>query len=115
MFCQNCGKEIAEQAVKCVHCGAEFDTGNQAKSPPPNYLAHSIIVTILCCWPLGIPAIVYAAQVNSKFAAGDYDGACEASKNAKKWTWISCVAGAIAFVVVVLVQLLGLAATAGQQ
>ena len=31
--------------------------------PIPNYLWQSIVVTILCCWPFGIPAIVYAAKV----------------------------------------------------
>ncbi|OGP54706.1 MAG: hypothetical protein A2Y65_03275 [Deltaproteobacteria bacterium RBG_13_52_11] len=55
----------------------------------PNYLAQAILVTIFCCVPFGIPAIVFAAQVNGKLAAGDYDGAVETSKKAKMWCWIS--------------------------
>src|SRR5438093_12052328 len=30
----------------------------------PNYLIQAILVTLCCCLPFGIPAIVYAAQVN---------------------------------------------------
>ncbi|MDB5191277.1 MAG: CD225/dispanin family protein [Segetibacter sp.] len=56
--------------------------------PPKNWLVESILVTIFCCLPFGIAGIVNAANVNSKFAAGDYNGAIESSKNAAKWTKI---------------------------
>jgi Interferon-induced transmembrane protein/GYF domain 2 len=55
----------------------------------PNYLWQSIVVTVLCCWPLGIPAIVYAAKVDGMKARGDIQGAMSASANAKKWCIIS--------------------------
>jgi len=58
-------------------------------APPKNYLVQSILVTICCCIPLGIPAIVYAAQVNSKYEAGDTAGAEEASRQAKFWCWLA--------------------------
>ena len=29
MFCQNCGKEIDDNAVICVHCGCEVKQGNK--------------------------------------------------------------------------------------
>lgn len=61
----------------------------QPQSPPPNYLAWAIITTILCCLPFGIVSIIYAAQVNSKWATGDYAGAQQSSKNAKIWAWVS--------------------------
>ncbi len=55
---------------------------------PKNYLVESILVTIFCCLPFGIAGIVFASQVNSKFAVGDFEGALSASKSAKKWmTW----------------------------
>jgi len=55
---------------------------------PKNYLIESIFVTLCCCQPLGIVGIVFASQVNSKFSSGDYAGAVQASKEAKKWmTW----------------------------
>lgn len=59
----------------------------------PNYLVPAILVTVLCCLPTGIAAIVYAAQVNSKVAGGDIVGAQVASKNAKMWCWISAGVG----------------------
>jgi len=55
----------------------------------PNYLVWSILSTLCCCLPAGIVAIVYAAQVDGKLAGGDYQGAVEASNNAKMWSWIS--------------------------
>lgn len=60
---------------------------------PENHLALAIITTILCCLPLGIVSIVFASQVNSKYAAGDYEGAEKASKNAKLFWIISLVLG----------------------
>ena len=56
--------------------------------PPRNWLAESILVTLFCCLPFGIAGIVNAAQVSSKFASGDYDGALRASQEAGKWTKI---------------------------
>ena len=52
---------------------------------PKNWLVESILVTIFCCLPFGIVGIVNAAQVNSRYAAGDYDGALNASREAAKW------------------------------
>jgi hypothetical protein len=62
---------------------------------PKNYLVESILTTICCCLPLGIVGIVYASQVNSKFALGDYEGAVQASNEAKKWMTWGIVAGVI--------------------
>ena len=61
----------------------------RAPQQVPNYLVPAILVTIFCCWPFGIPAIVYAAQVNGKLAIGDVAGALASSKNAKMWCWVS--------------------------
>lgn len=57
-------------------------------SQPKNWLVESILVTIFCCLPFGIVGIVNAAQVNSRYAAGDYDGANRASAEAGKWVKI---------------------------
>ena len=60
----------------------------QQNIPPKNWLVEAILVTLFCCLPFGIVGIVFAAQVNSKFAQGDYDGALGASKDAGKFTKI---------------------------
>ena len=62
-----------------------------ARPQVPNYLAQSILVTLFCCLPFGIPAIVFAAQVNGKLQAGDVAGAQESSRKAKMWCW--CAVG----------------------
>lgn len=67
----------------------------------PNYLVQSILVTLCCCLPLGIVAIVYAAQVNTKVTVGDMAGAQESSKKAKMWCWIAFGLGMLINVIVV--------------
>ncbi|WP_375436929.1 CD225/dispanin family protein [uncultured Hymenobacter sp.] len=76
--------------------------------PPKNWLVESILVTIFCCLPFGIVAIVNAANVNSRLSVGDYAGAQEASRNAGKWVKYGLI-GAVLQVVIPLglVALLG--------
>jgi hypothetical protein len=54
----------------------------------PNYLVQSILVTLCCCMPFGIPAIVYAPKVEGLVRMGNIVGAQEASAKAKMWCWI---------------------------
>ena len=42
--------------------------GGPGGAPPPNHLVWAILSTLFCCLPLGIASIVFAAQVNSKYA-----------------------------------------------
>jgi len=70
-------------------------------APPaniPNYLVFAILTTIFCCLPAGVVSIIYAAQVNSKIAAGDIAGAMASSKNAKMWAMISAGIGVVIIV-----------------
>jgi hypothetical protein len=67
----------------------DIEDATPRQGPVPNYLVQAILVTICCCLPGGIVAIVYAAQVNGKLASGDYTGARVASDTAKMWCWIS--------------------------
>ncbi|GGD33249.1 CD225/dispanin family protein [Pseudoxanthomonas indica] len=68
---------------------------NETPVQIPNYLAWSIISTVLAvclCCPLGflgIVAIVYSSQVNTKLAQGDVAGARRASDAAKTWCWVA--------------------------
>ena len=97
IFCIRCGTQNAAIASHCDRCGTPLlrpqASGIAAGAEVPNYLAQAILVTIFCCVPFGIPAIVFAAQVNGKLAAGDYEGAVETSKKAKRWCWISFLVG----------------------
>ncbi len=77
----------------------------------PNYLVPAII-SIFCCWPLAIPAIIFATQVNGKVAAGDIAGAQDASKKAKMFSFIAIGLGLVAIVIYVIwiVLIVGLSA-----
>lgn len=75
----------------------------------PNYLWQSIVVTIFCCWPFGIPAIVYAAKVDGLKARGDIAGAMAASSSAK--TWCMVAAGIWVALIVLWLLFAGLTAT----
>ena len=111
MYCTTCGREVASDARFCDNCGAavmDQQTGGPQYAPGmpyqgqagyggpvsvPNYLVQAILVTICCCLPAGIVAIVYAAQVNGKVASGDYEGALRYSRSAKTWCWVSLGVG----------------------
>ena len=92
MYCTRCGTPIPQGATQCPSCG---HPAGRFPIPPqiPNYLAASILVTLCCCLPFGIVALVYASQVNSKLAAGDVAGAQIASNNARLWCWIAFIVG----------------------
>lgn len=66
---------------------------------PSNYLVLSILVTLLCCLPGGIVAIVYSCQVNSLYNAGKITEAQNASKWARRWNVISIISMAILFLI----------------
>ena len=74
--------------------GQYAQPSRQSYRPPvvhevPNYLLQAILCTVFCCQPFGIVAIVFAAQVNGKLAAGDYHGAVSYSNSARTWCWVS--------------------------
>jgi Interferon-induced transmembrane protein/zinc-ribbon domain len=100
MFCRSCGTQNADNASTCIQCGAvlQATVATAAVPPPANNLAFAIVVTVLCCLPLGIPAIVYAAQVNTKAQAGDIAGAMESARRSRMWSWWSLGTGLVAFV-----------------
>lgn len=80
------------------------------KAPPSNYLVFAILVTIFCGKIFGIIAIIFAAQVNSKWNAGDYAGAINASKNAKLWAWISFAVGFALIMIFTMLSFFGIIA-----
>jgi ABC-type dipeptide/oligopeptide/nickel transport system permease component len=78
--------------------------------PPPNNLVLAIL-GLLCCWPIGIPAVVFAAQVNGKWASGDHAGAVDASAKAKKFAIIALVLGIVATVLYIILMVAGVVST----
>jgi Interferon-induced transmembrane protein len=79
------------------------EAGGPQDAPPPNYLVWAILSTVLCFPPLGVPAIMFSAQVNSKWAAGDFAGSRDASAKARKFARWAVAAAAAALVVLAVV------------
>jgi hypothetical protein len=61
---------------------------------------------------LAIVAIIFAAQVNGKVAAGDIQGATEASKKAKLFSYIAIGLGLGLGLIYVILMLLGVGLSA---
>ncbi len=68
---------------------------------PDNYLVWSILVTLLCCLPFGIVAIVKSCAVDSAYNNGNLELAQAEAAAAKKWCYISFGCGAVVAVVYV--------------
>jgi hypothetical protein len=82
---------------------------------PPAYTAQAITALVfgaLCCTPvagLAVVALVHGSKVKHLFAAGDYDGAQEASDKAKKWcniTALALIAAIVIFGILIIVSAL---------
>ena len=52
---------------------------------PPTYLWQAIVVTLFCCLPFGIVAIIYSTGVTSAYNSGNYELALSKSKTASLW------------------------------
>lgn len=93
---------------------------NMEQPPKPaNSLTMAIVATVLnifaCCgmyvgilgFILGIVAIVFSTQVDSKYKVGDYDGAESAAKNAKLLSMISLGVAAVGIIIVIIFMIIG--------
>ncbi|MBW8487538.1 CD225/dispanin family protein [Actinomadura parmotrematis] len=87
--------------------GAPGGYGQPAQPPPSNHLVWAILTTIFCCLPAGVVAIIFAAQVNSKWATGDYAGAMSSANNAKIWSIVSAVGGLLIAAIYIVLLVAG--------
>jgi len=107
MFCSQCGKEIPENAQSCPECQMKV---SQPQFAPANRvevksgLVQAILVTLFCCLPFGIVAIVYAAKVSGLVAAGDIAGAQEAARKSNMWAWVSVGVGLVANIIMIIIN-----------
>ena len=100
MYCRKCGASNSDAAATCHSCGDALQPVATSAPPPKisNYLVLSIVVTVLCCMPLGIPAIVHAAQVNARAQLGDVAGAQIYSRKARMWAFWGLGIGLVFYV-----------------
>ncbi|MGB9690508.1 CD225/dispanin family protein [Thermogutta sp.] len=114
MYCPKCGALNADHAVLCGQCGQALQNyAARQQVPPypppygqvyqpsmypkvPNYLPWAIVVTLFCCLPFGIVAIVYSVQANSLAKSGNYTEALKNAEKASFWMWLSFAIGLVA-------------------
>lgn len=133
MTCPNCGTNNLDTASICANCGRPLSASapppppmpppqSASYTPPPprvtpmggggmapgekipNYLILSIFTTLCCCMPIGIVAIIFSAQVNSKLAQGDIAGARNASGKAKMFAMIAIATWVVLVAISVLIN-----------
>tara|TARA_B100000676_G_C18036581_1_gene822153 strand:- start:1329 stop:1607 length:279 start_codon:yes stop_codon:yes gene_type:complete len=75
-----------------------------------NKMIKAVLVTLFCCLPFGIVAIVKASEVNGKLAAGDVEGAQFSAAEADKWANYGLILGIVGGVIYFLLQILGIVA-----
>lgn len=80
--------------------------GDKVPKMPPSYLVWAVVMTVLCCLPAGIVAIIFSSQVSSKYYSGDIEGATRASERAQIWIIISFVLGVLSATLYMPVALL---------
>ena len=84
--------------------GRTSNTHQQSSAPTPSYMAQAILVTLCCCMPLGIPAIVFASRVDGLVRMGNYSEAKACSDKAKMWCWIGFGLGIPANIIAIALQ-----------
>jgi hypothetical protein len=126
-FCNACGLDLAQYRQQWQTPGTQSPTNQppyQQQYQPtyqapqyrpmasygamprvPSYMGWAIAVLILCFWPTGIAAVVYASQVGNKLAFGDIAGAQESSRKAKMWCWITFIVGIIIVALAIIIPL----------
>jgi hypothetical protein len=72
-----------------------------------SYLAYSALVTVFCCLPFGIVAMVYGVITLARNNSGDFEGAKQSSDSAEKWMYAGCGAAFLIFVGTVVFRIVG--------
>lgn len=75
----------------------EIDAQKDVSTPPVSMIGYAWLVTILCFFPTGIVALVYAYKTKKTWKKGDNTMAHEYSRKAKMWTGITLFIGVICY------------------
>lgn len=129
-YCSNCGNYINDNALFCPKCGQRVavvvkiqqqqislsDSHHEQRKPPkPNSnVALAFLSTALCCFPIGVYALVLANKVDTLYYLGEYQKAEYTAEDAKKWSIIGIVCGAIGEIVLLIFYLTLIILTDGE-
>ena len=101
-----------ENSVPHVHVPAPAPVVPPAtyEAKPDNFLIWAILCSIFCCLPFGIASIVNASEVDSRWRAGDYEGARRSARQARTWFWVSFGVGlSVTVIYIVYYMIMGVA------
>lgn len=82
------------------------NTENKYEPCPDNNLVLAIVSTILCCWPLGLVAIIQATKVERLWNTGHKEEAKAKAEEARNWAIASIVTCIIGFILYFLFLIL---------
>jgi hypothetical protein len=122
-YCAKCGFQNDPAAQYCASCGAMLSgsgsgsgsgpgpgpgpavqaTYSTSGGPVSSHIVPAILITLFCCQPLGIVAIVFSAMAMSKNSSGDYNGAAVDARRAKQLCWWGFGLGLLGIVVGVII------------
>ena len=75
----------------------DLDSQQDKTTPPISMVGYAWLVTIFCCIPVGIVALVYAYKSKNAWKKGDSVLSHEYCRRAKMWTGISFFLGVIGY------------------
>lgn len=112
-YCSYCGrrlpKPLPEPSPENAD-GSPYRQPSRAPAYPPgrpqikNWLIESVLVTILCCMPLGIGGIINASSVDRLASYGDFEGARKAASRAKNFVLAAVVFGILSTLIYAIMQ-----------
>ena len=96
-FCSACGAKTKAEQILCIECGASPNAAHFAGASQTvnNQMVKAILVTVLCCLPFGIVAIIKSSEVNGKLAVGDIVGAQMSASSSSNWSNMAIIFGLI--------------------
>ena len=116
MFCIHCGNLLPPGAFFCPVCGRKVETIPDAPAgmpvqpgappaPPPRIdcgLPLAIIAVVMGN-VVGIVGLVYSVLASDRLKSGDFEGARQAARTSRIWSWSAIVFFAILFVLACLI------------
>jgi len=106
-------QSLFEGAAETMQAPIAVPYSQVPELPPKNWLVESILVTILCCLPLGIVGIVNATKVESLWNTGQREAAVKASQEAGKWVKIGFISGLVVVALYIIFMVFGVLASIG--
>lgn len=91
-----------QQTYQQNNYNGSMNNSNVSGKKPENYLVWSILATIFCCLPFGIPSIIFASKVDNLYNQGNLQASQEASKKAKTWLMVSAICGALYWLAIII-------------